>query len=1165
MAEELKVRIGGDIKGFKSAMSSVVSSATSTAKKLSLAFAGTVIAVSLIGEKFHQALIETATVAQAYGKDLEDLEHKARELGKTTAFTAAQAAAGMYDLASAGLKTAEIITSVEHAMKLAGATNSTMTEATGLLAATMKQFGMEASESRRITDTYSAAITNSQLTMGRLIEAMKFAGTTGSSLGWTIEQTTAAVAQFANLGLEGGMAGTNLRMAMMSLAKQTPAATKALREMNLTFQDVNPEAHDFGEILETLGRKGMNVKQAMDIFTARAALNMKQLSMQAAEGKLEYVKLVDLLRNSQGTTALMYDRMMSTFGGQWKVLFSAIQELSITTFGLYQEEGQKMFTYLSRRVVEFSDYIGTLRPLFKSVFESMRQEVERLGGVIQEWWKDNGEDIKKRIPELFNDFVKGAKEVYHTTVNMVKKLGSFKESLENIWDIINQNPAILEFGLIGLAIGGMKGAALMAGMAHLMKVAENLGKGLGLASSGVLSFADLSQMSFKELSKVLDDYDKGAAQRVIDARIEASMLIKEREKISAAYIKQGETLARIQSQKGVEVSTLFLEHMNKNKRDLEKLDAAIAVQRGIVEKNLNKSDTSTDKKPTTHAGKTEAETAADAEIKALARVQGAREKIQARTDMISERVAQLGLDQSALTVKSITEDYQQMVKVAQDSYRSVGDEIIQSDLSAKESNDRLKSLSEQREIELLGIETEMNAAIIAAKKEFYGEAEALALEYQNKSALLGLKGVELIRAQAGIERDVLLKKNTEFAQDRKNSADSIAQYNAATLIAVKAINDALLFAEDEVNKKKLQKQKDYLLKLNDMYIDATVIGVERIRMQGEAELAQMDNNHKKMMENFAGYISEKKAAEEQYELTRAQIVVKNEKAVADARVKIATDVADDIAGTFKMIADAGGKSSREAFAVYKAISLASAIIGGAVAIQEAWKSAPWPWNIPAVALTTAKTAMQVATIQGAQPSYGEGGISQKPEVALVGEKGPEAHVPLRNGKIFVSGTYENPIVKVKGHNIPIDFMSKYKDRIVSEKSNIKNLVNEKSNVKNLVNERSKAELVRNIVKDRVPSYDEGGVNKTPGTYYAGIPEAHIPLKSGKVPVKMEGSSDGGNNPIFLMNNPVFQDQETQRQVFSNIARIIVRKEVPATLSDNYSNDGVLRRLIRSAK
>jgi len=358
--EKLVVRVGADLAGFKRGMRQAVSSAKRTAKRLTLAFAGVIATSALVGSKFEQVLTETATVAQAFGKELKALEDKARELGKTTAFTATQAARGMYDLASAGMNTRQIVVSVEDAMKLAGATGSQMEQGTRILAASMKQFGLRAEESRRITDTYAAAITSSQLTMERLTEAMKFAGTTGAALGWTIEETTAAVAQFANLGLEGSMAGTNLRMSMIQLSKQTTKAQQALAQMGLTFQDVNPETYTFGEILETIGKRSMTTKQAVDIFGARAGLNMKRLAEQAANSVGAFSNFVQMLRDSQkeaGRTSEMYSRMMDTFRGQWKILWSAIQELGISVFDVYKDQGKKIFTWLANSVVSLAEMI----------------------------------------------------------------------------------------------------------------------------------------------------------------------------------------------------------------------------------------------------------------------------------------------------------------------------------------------------------------------------------------------------------------------------------------------------------------------------------------------------------------------------------------------------------------------------------------------------------------------------------------------------------------------------------------------------------------------------------------------------------------------------------------------------------------------------------------
>ena len=46
-----------------------------------------------------------------------------------------------------------------------------------------------------------------------------------------------------------------------------------------------------------------------------------------------------------------------------------------------------------------------------------------------------------------------------------------------------------------------------------------------------------------------------------------------------------------------------------------------------------------------------------------------------------------------------------------------------------------------------------------------------------------------------------------------------------------------------------------------------------------------------------------------------------------------------------------------------------------------------------------------------------------------------------------------------------------------------------------------------VASAQPPSYDEGGVSTKPGMYYSGVPEAHIPLKSGAVPVEISGKKE----------------------------------------------------------
>jgi len=105
--------------------------------------------------------------------------------------------------------------------------------------------------------------------------------------------------------------------------------------------------------------------------------------------------------------------------------------------------------------------------------------------------------------------------------------------------------------------------------------------------------------------------------------------------------------------------------------------------------------------------------------------------------------------------------------------------------------------------------------------------------------------------------------------------------------------------------------------------------------------------------------------------------------------------------------------------------------------------------------------------------------------------------------------------------------------------------------------------VKMIRASEPPSYDQGGISRAAGLYQTGnINEAHIPLKGGKVPVKMSGGQ--GSPQVFnvILNNPTFQDVATQRRVFAQIAEIVARRVAPKAVIDNYNNDQGVRSMVR---
>lgn len=89
------------------------------------------------------------------------------------------------------------------------------------------------------------------------------------------------------------------------------------------------------------------------------------------------------------------------------------------------------------------------------------------------------------------------------------------------------------------------------------------------------------------------------------------------------------------------------------------------------------------------------------------------------------------------------------------------------------------------------------------------------------------------------------------------------------------------------------------------------------------------------------------------------------------------------------------KIAREQASAEKAWGIFMALINTAVAVTKALSSAPPPWNIALATAAGIAGAAQVAAIASQPlPALGEGGIVTKPTYALMGEKGPEAVIPL---------------------------------------------------------------------------------------------------------------------------------------------------------------------------
>lgn len=429
-------------------------------------------ASTVVGAKFENAVAAIGAISRASAEDMGKIEAKAREIGAATNYTAEQAANAMQMLAQAGFATRDVIAATGDAVFLAGATGASLETATGLMASSMSQFQLSATDATRVTDVFSRAITSSLFDVNSLTEAMKYAGTAGSGFGYSLEETTAAVAQFRNLGLEGSLAGTGFKMMLASVSKETDVGRKVLEKYNLTYKDLNPTLNSFAEIMETVGNAGMNTADAMTIFGTRAGANVKVIADQFASGASTYYSLLDGLENSTGATQEMYGRMMDTIVGQFDVLTSAIDDLMISIFMKYSGPLKTLLQSLSGAVSyvgqQFNHQAGTIGTGVGGIMTALAKWVDSNRDNFVLWFRAMSEgfmmvmNLMAALGPHLDTVAKGlalifiASKVYAFTQGIISAITAVKALVTTFMTLGTVSRATFAaLGPIGLALGAV--------------------------------------------------------------------------------------------------------------------------------------------------------------------------------------------------------------------------------------------------------------------------------------------------------------------------------------------------------------------------------------------------------------------------------------------------------------------------------------------------------------------------------------------------------------------------------------------------------------------------------------------------------------------------------------------------------------------------------------
>lgn len=348
---ELAIKIAGKVEssftGALSVAGNGIKGLTKTIAAATTAAAAAVGAIAVaavnVGKEFETAmsqvqatmLLDTGTAEGAAA--MATLEEAARECGRTTAFSATEAAEALNYLALAGYDAEQAATALPTVLKLAGAGAMDLAAASDMVTDSMSALQIEATEENlnSFADQLAQTASKANTSVAQLGEAILTVGATGANLAGGTTELNTALGILADNGLKGAEGGTHLRNVILSLQSPTDNASAALKSLGVDVYDAEGNMRGLNNIFGDLSSAMEGMTQAQKDSIISTIFNKTDLT--SANALLanctdRWDELSAAIENSAGACEDMYSIQLDNLDGDIKILQSGLSDLGISIY-----------------------------------------------------------------------------------------------------------------------------------------------------------------------------------------------------------------------------------------------------------------------------------------------------------------------------------------------------------------------------------------------------------------------------------------------------------------------------------------------------------------------------------------------------------------------------------------------------------------------------------------------------------------------------------------------------------------------------------------------------------------------------------------------------------------------------------------------------------------
>lgn len=354
------VRLRADISSYTRGMRSAASSTSR------LAGAGAAVGTAMVtgfaiaaasAAKFDKALSNVRAVTGASSAQMKQLRAAALDAGKTTAYTATEAADAEAELARAGVSVANITGgALKGSLALAASGQLDLSESATIAAQTMNTFGLAGKDVTHIADVLSASANKSASDVHGLGMSLRMGGLLAHQTGLSLEDTVGTLSAFADHALIGSDAGTSLKVMLQRLVPQSDEAKAAMQKIGFSAYDASGKFVGLSELagrmktsFSKLTPEARNSAMAT-IFGSDAVRSATIMYELGSKGIDKYVSSV----NDQGAASRMAAIQTDNLVGDFERLKGAIEVALIEGGSAANGSLRTMTQWITRLVNAYS-------------------------------------------------------------------------------------------------------------------------------------------------------------------------------------------------------------------------------------------------------------------------------------------------------------------------------------------------------------------------------------------------------------------------------------------------------------------------------------------------------------------------------------------------------------------------------------------------------------------------------------------------------------------------------------------------------------------------------------------------------------------------------------------------------------------------------------------